>query len=76
MRWLIFATCGLLGIGLRQHRRNATAKRPMTLSAYRLSFAGNRFQIQSKDDEDIYAGTVGVNPARQAAIDLAHTDGA
>lgn len=44
---------------------------------HRLSFAGNRFQIQSKDGRPLYAGTVRLNPsAKPAAIDLEHTDGA
>jgi uncharacterized protein (TIGR03067 family) len=43
----------------------------------RLSFAGNRFQIQSKEGKPLYAGTVRVNPsAKPAAIDFEHTEGA
>ena len=43
---------------------------------HRLSFAGNRFQIQSKDVKPLYAGTVRVDPsAKPAAIDFAHTKG-
>jgi uncharacterized protein (TIGR03067 family) len=43
----------------------------------RLSFAGNRFQIQSKDGKPLYAGTALVNPsAKPAAIDFEHTEGA
>ena len=44
---------------------------------HRLSFTGNRFQIQSKDGKRLYAGTVRVNPsAKPAAIDFEHTEGA
>ena len=44
---------------------------------HRLSFAGNRFQIQSKDVKPLYAGTVRVDPsAKPAAIDFRHTEGA
>jgi uncharacterized protein (TIGR03067 family) len=43
---------------------------------HRLSFTGNRFQIQSKDGEPLYAGTVRVDPnAKPAAIDFEHTEG-
>jgi uncharacterized protein (TIGR03067 family) len=44
---------------------------------HRLSFTGNRFQIQSKDGKSLYAGTVRVDPsAKPAAIDFEHTEGA
>src|SRR3954454_17230446 len=43
---------------------------------HRLSFAGNRFQIQSKDLKSLYSGTVQVDAsAKPAAIDFEHTDG-
>ena len=43
---------------------------------HRLSFTGNRFQIQSKDGKLLYAGSVRVDPsAKPAAIDFAHTEG-
>jgi uncharacterized protein (TIGR03067 family) len=43
---------------------------------HRLSFAGDRFQIQSKDGKRLYAGTVRVDPgAKPAAIDFEHTEG-
>ena len=43
---------------------------------HRLSFTGNRFQIQSKDNKLLYAGTVRVDPsAKPAAIDFEHTEG-
>jgi uncharacterized protein (TIGR03067 family) len=43
----------------------------------RLSFTGNRFQIQSKDGRPLYSGTVRVDPsAKPAAIDFEHTEGA
>ena len=43
---------------------------------HRLSFAGDRFQIQSKDDKPLYAGSVSVDPnAKPATIDLEHTEG-
>jgi len=46
------------------------------LVGHRLSFAGNRFQIESKDGKPLYAGTVRVDPsARPAAIDFEHTEG-
>jgi uncharacterized protein (TIGR03067 family) len=44
---------------------------------HRLSFTGNRFQIQSKDGKPLYAGTVRVDPsAKPAAIDFEQTEGA
>jgi uncharacterized protein (TIGR03067 family) len=44
---------------------------------HRLSFTGNRFQIQSEDSKPLYAGTVRVDPrATPAAIDFEHTEGA
>jgi uncharacterized protein (TIGR03067 family) len=44
---------------------------------HRLSFTGNRFQIQSKDGKTLYAGTVRLDPsAKPAAIDFEHTQGA
>ena len=44
---------------------------------HRLSFTGNRFQIQSKDGKPLYAGTVRLDPsAKPAAIDFEHTAGA
>jgi uncharacterized protein (TIGR03067 family) len=43
---------------------------------HRLSFTGNRFQIQSKDGKPLYAGTVRVDPSvKPAAIDFEHTAG-
>ena len=43
---------------------------------HRLSFTGNRFQIQSKDSKPLYAGTVRVDPsAKPTAIDFEHTEG-
>jgi uncharacterized protein (TIGR03067 family) len=47
------------------------------LVGHRLSFTGNRFQIQSKDGKLLYAGNVSVQPsAKPAAIDFEHTEGA
>jgi uncharacterized protein (TIGR03067 family) len=44
---------------------------------HRLSFTGDRFEIRSKDDKEVYAGTVRTGPnAKPAAIDFAHTLGA
>jgi uncharacterized protein (TIGR03067 family) len=44
---------------------------------HRLSFTGNRFQIQSKDGKPLYAGTVRVDPrAKPTAIDFEHTEAA
>jgi uncharacterized protein (TIGR03067 family) len=43
---------------------------------HRLTFAGNRFQIQSKDGKLVYAGTVTVQAnAKPAAIDFVQTEG-
>jgi uncharacterized protein (TIGR03067 family) len=43
---------------------------------HRLSFAGNRFRIESKDLTLLYAGTVRVDPgAKPAAIDFEHSEG-
>jgi uncharacterized protein (TIGR03067 family) len=43
---------------------------------HRLSFTGDRFQIQSKDGKPLYAGAVRVDPAaKPAAIDFEHADG-
>jgi uncharacterized protein (TIGR03067 family) len=47
------------------------------LVGHRLSFTGNRFQIQSKDGKLLYAGNVSVQPsAKPAAIDFELTEGA
>lgn len=44
---------------------------------HRLSFTGNRFQIRSRDDKPLYAGTFRVDrSAKPAAIDFEHTEGA
>jgi uncharacterized protein (TIGR03067 family) len=44
---------------------------------HRLSFSGNRFEIQSKDGKPLYAGTVRLDPStKPAAIDFEHTEGA
>jgi uncharacterized protein (TIGR03067 family) len=44
---------------------------------HRLSFTGNRFQIQSQDGKRLYAGTVRVDPSsKPAAVDFEHTEGA
>ena len=43
---------------------------------HRLSFAGNRFEIQSKDGSPLYAGTIRVDQSvMPAAIDFEHTEG-
>jgi uncharacterized protein (TIGR03067 family) len=43
---------------------------------HRLSFTGNRFQIESKDRKPLYAGTIRVDPkAKPAVIDFEHTEG-
>jgi uncharacterized protein (TIGR03067 family) len=43
---------------------------------HRLTFTGDRFQIQSADRKPVFAGTVRVNPAaKPAAIDFLHSDG-
>jgi uncharacterized protein (TIGR03067 family) len=43
---------------------------------HRLSFTGNRFQIQSEDGKPLYAGIVRVDPSAQpAAMDFEHTEG-
>jgi uncharacterized protein (TIGR03067 family) len=43
---------------------------------HRLSFTGNRFQIQSEDGTLLYAGTIRVDPsAKPVAIDFEHTEG-
>jgi uncharacterized protein (TIGR03067 family) len=44
---------------------------------HRLSFMGNRFEIRSKDDKPLYAGTVQINPtANPATIDFQQKKGA
>jgi uncharacterized protein (TIGR03067 family) len=43
---------------------------------HQLSFAGDRFQIRSRDGQPLYGGTFRVEPGtKPAAIDFAHTDG-
>jgi uncharacterized protein (TIGR03067 family) len=43
---------------------------------HRLSFAGNRFQIQSRDGKLLYEGTFKVDPStKPAAIDFEHAVG-
>ena len=47
------------------------------LVGHRLSFMGNRFEIRSKDDKPLYAGTVQINPsAKPATIDFQQKKGA
>ena len=47
------------------------------LVGHRLSFMGNRFEIRSKDDKPLYAGTVQMNPsAKPATIDFQQKKGA
>jgi uncharacterized protein (TIGR03067 family) len=47
------------------------------LVGHRLSFMGNRFEIRSKDDKSIYAGTVQMNPStKPATIDFQQNKGA
>ena len=44
---------------------------------HRLSFLGHRFEIRSKDDKPLYAGTFQVNPsAKPATIDFQQKNGA
>jgi uncharacterized protein (TIGR03067 family) len=44
---------------------------------HRLSFTGDRFEIRSRDNKTVYAGTVRTDPnAKPAAMDFAHTLGA
>ena len=46
------------------------------LVGHRLSFMGNRFEIRSKDDRPLYAGTVQMNPkAKPATIDFQQKKG-
>jgi uncharacterized protein (TIGR03067 family) len=43
---------------------------------HRLSFAGRRFQIRSRDGKPLYEGTFRVEPStKPAAIDFEHTEG-
>ena len=84
MCWLIFGTGLVLaagrpskprsnckGHGLQQ-RAESNGKAADDVVGYRLSFTGNRFQIQSKDGKPLYAGTVRVDPsAKPAAIETA-----
>ena len=87
MCWLILGT----GLALAQPAEEAQKQLQGTWTAtraerdgkaaddvigHRLSFAGNRFQIESKDQKPLYAGTVHVDPsARPAAIDFEHAEG-
>jgi uncharacterized protein (TIGR03067 family) len=51
-------------------------KRADDVVGHRLSFAGNRFQIQSKDRKLLYEGTFRTDPrAKPASIDFEHTNG-
>jgi uncharacterized protein (TIGR03067 family) len=44
---------------------------------HRLSFTGNRFEIQSREGKPLYAGTARLDPStKPAAIDFDHTEGA
>jgi uncharacterized protein (TIGR03067 family) len=46
------------------------------LLGHQLSFAGNRFQIRSKDGKTLYAGTVRVDASvKPPGIDFVHTEG-
>ncbi len=90
MCWLILGTG--LGFAFAQPAEDAQKKLQGTWTAtkaerdgnaaddvvgHRLSFTGNRFQIQSEDGKPLYAGIVRVDPSAQpAAIDFEHTEGA
>ena len=57
-------------------RAERDGKAAADLVGHRLSFSGNRFQIQSKDGKALYGGMVRLDPgAKPAAIDFAHTQG-
>ncbi len=87
MCWLILGT----GLALAQPAQEAQKQLQGTWTAtraerdgkaaddvvgHRLSFTGNRFQIQSEDGKPLYAGTVRLDPsAKPAAIDFEHTEG-
>jgi uncharacterized protein (TIGR03067 family) len=87
MCWLILAT----GLVLAQPAEEAQKQLQGTWTAtkaerdgkaaddvigHRLSFTGNRFQIESKDRMPLYVGTVHVDPsAKPAAIDFEHAEG-
>ena len=46
------------------------------LVGHRLSFMGNRFEIRSKDDKSLYAGTIHINPGKKpATIDFQQKKG-
>jgi uncharacterized protein (TIGR03067 family) len=52
------------------------AKRLQGAWRHQLSFAGNRFQIRSKEGKALYAGTVRADAsAKPPAIDFVHTEG-
>jgi uncharacterized protein (TIGR03067 family) len=58
-------------------RAERDGKAAYDVVGHRLSFTGNRFQIQSRDGKRLYAGTVRVDPsAKPAAVDFEHTEGA
>jgi uncharacterized protein (TIGR03067 family) len=87
MCWLIFGT----GLALAQLAEQAQKQLEGTWIAtmaerdgkaaddvvgHRLSFTGNRFQIQSKDGKPLYAGTIRLDPStKPATIDFEHTEG-
>jgi uncharacterized protein (TIGR03067 family) len=92
MRWMTWAMCWLiLGTAFAQSAEEAEKKLQGTWTAtkaerdgkaaedvvgHRLSFTGNRFQIQSKDGKRLYQGTFRADPSRKpAAIDFEHTEG-
>jgi uncharacterized protein (TIGR03067 family) len=58
-------------------RAEREGERADEVLGHRLAFRGNRFQIDSKDGNPIYAGTFQINPnAAPATIDFEHKQGA
>ena len=88
--WLIISTALVLACALTVKAAETTlqgtwiatkaeqdGKAADDLVGHRLSFMGNRFEIRSKDDKPLYAGTVQITPsAKPATIDFQQKKGA
>jgi uncharacterized protein (TIGR03067 family) len=89
MWWLIISTGLVLACALPAEAAETTlqgtwiatkaeqdGKAADDLVGHRLSFMGNRFEIRSKEDKPLYAGTVQINPStKPATIDFQQNKG-
>src|SRR5262245_279891 len=90
MSWLILATALVPAFAQQDGQANKKLQGAWTVTkaqrdgkaaddvvGHRLTFTGNRFEIQTKDGKQDYVGTFDVDSRmKPAAIDFSHTEGA